>query len=299
MPALDLSPLTDPDDRDAARELSAEIDRRHGRTKAGTAIGTGCALLLVIVLGLGFTAAFALGTLSGGSAWWLLPAGVIAILTVWLCVFVTRGAVRQSRALPDQRWRITGFAAANGLELVERETDPPAVGSVIGRGSKNRRLEGVLRWPDRSLETGEYHATDVGYRGIESPVSFGYVRIALGGSAPPFLLDAKANNSMVDGGSIAGFVDMRDPTRRRAANGARFTLWAWKRDGERAAAFVDPELLDLLAARPVDLEVLGTEAFLYSPRLIPVTDPELWPWLLSVVDALRARTPGVSPQALP
>lgn len=299
MPELDLSPLTGPEDRASARELSDEIDRRHGRTKAGTAIGTGCALLLVIVLGLGLAAAFAMGALSGGSVWWLLPAAAVAILTAWLCVFVLRGAVRQSRALPDQRWRITGFAAANGLELVEREADPPAIGSVIGRGSKNQRLEGVLRWPDRSIEVGEYHATDVGYRGIESPVSFGYVRIALGGSAPPFLLDAKSNNSMIDGGSIAGFVDMREPIRLRAANGDRFTLWVWKRDSERAAAFVDPELLDLLAVRPVDLEVLGEEAFLYSPRLFPVTDPELWPWLLSVAEALRARTPGVSPQALP
>ncbi|WP_416444041.1 hypothetical protein AB3K78_13500 [Leucobacter sp. HNU] len=128
MPELDLSPLTGPEDGTAARELSAEIDRRHGQTKAGAAIGTGCALLLVIVLGLGLAAAFAMGALSGGSAWWLLPAVAVAILTGGLCVFVLRGAIRQSRALPDQRWRITGFAAANGLELVEREADPPPSG---------------------------------------------------------------------------------------------------------------------------------------------------------------------------
>lgn len=287
--ALDLGPLTAPVDAGAARDLSTSIDRRQGRTTAGTVFGIGCVLLLVIALGFAFAGAFAMGALSGGSLWWLLPAAAVAGLTVALCAYVVRGATRQHRALPDQRWRLTGFAEANGIELVEQEADPAAVGSVIGRGDKNRRFEGVLRWPDRSFEIGEYRSTDVGYRGIESPIGFGYARIALDGAAPPFLLDAKANNSMVDGGSIAGFVDMRNPVRLRAANGARFTLWAWTRDQERAGAFADQELLDLLAERPVDLEVIGDEAFLYMPQAFPVVDAELWIWLRAVVDALRAR----------
>ena len=287
--AVNFEPLTRPLDAAAVRESERRLGLRTVRSRTGDVLTTGCVTGAVLLVGLLFAGAFALGPLSGGSPWWWLPCGIVLILTVLLAGWIVRRVARSVRTGPETRWRLAEFFAANDVEPIAEIHDPDYRSTVFQEGRVKPRLAGVTRWLDESVEVGQFHYLVIGYRGLQSPQQWGYARIPLDPSAPELLLDATANNAPWKAGALAGVADVREPTKLVSANGARFTLWAWRRHLSRATALADQELVDLLGRYPADLEITGGVAYLYWDEPLEFADEQRWRWIFAVAEALRAR----------
>ena len=226
--AVNFEPLTRPVDAAAVRESERRLGLRTARSRTGDVLTTGCVTGTVLLVGLLFAGAFALGPLSGGSLWWWLPCGIVLILTLLLAGWIVRRVARSVRTGPETRWRLAEFFAANDVEPIAEIHDPDYRSTVFQEGRVKPRLAGVTRWLDESVEVGQFHYLVIGYRGLQSPQQWGYARIPLAPSAPDLLLDAAANNAPWKAGGLAGIADVREPTKLVSATGARFTLWAWQ-----------------------------------------------------------------------
>ncbi|MFK4789378.1 hypothetical protein [Microbacterium sp. ZW T5_56] len=287
--AVDFEPLTRPVDASAVRESERRLGRTAIRSRVGDGVTTGCVTGIVVVVGVLFAGAFAMGPLSGGSPWWWLPCGIVLALTALLIAWIVRRVVHAARTGPEVRWRLTEFFAANGIQLVLEVPDPDYRSTVFGEGRLNPRLVDVTRWFDGAVEVGQFRYLVPGYRGARSPQQWGYARMPLTPSAPDLLLDAASNNAPWKAGALTGIIDVREPTKLVAANGARFTLWAWRRDLPRATALADQEFVDLLSRFPVDLEITGGVAYLYWDMPLQFADEERWRWIFAVAESLRTR----------
>ena len=188
----------------------------------------------------------------------------------------------------SRRELLEAFADDNGLIFVEKAGAPPRAGLFFSQGAagydEQRTIANVLRLPDGSLEAGEYHFIAPGYRGAISPDGGEYAIIRLARPVPPMLLHDNANV-----GRGPGF-DARTPTKFKAMNGARFTLFAWPRHADDARAIVDQELIELLAGHKVELEFLDDTCVLYRHASIQIAEPRTWHWLVDVAHVLQART---------
>jgi hypothetical protein len=284
LPDLDFSALASPVDPALARATAERHDREHGIPAGSSRQGVGCLVGVILLVGLPATAIFAMGAV--GTLWLLVPAMACLAATVWLCVRVADSAKRYDVENPPYRLHLERFAVSNGLALLPRVPAPAPEGMLFGRSGhdERRHLRDVVRWPDDVLEVGEYHFIVTGYRGMESPGRWDYAQIRLGRPAPSMVVHARAN------ASLAGLVDMREPTRFRARGGERLTLWAWRADTAHARAIVDQQLVELLAGRHVDLEFLGDRVVLFSARPFDKADPDTWRWLVDLARLLRART---------
>lgn len=287
--AVDFEPLTRPLDAAAVRESERRLGRGTVRARMGDVATTGCVTGVVIVVGVLFAGAFAMGPLSGGSSWWWLPCGIVLVLTVLLVAWIVRRVAHAARTGPEMRWRLAGFFAANDVQLVAEIRDPGYRSTVFGEGRINPRLVDVTHWFDGAVEVGQFRYLVPGYRGARSPQYWGYARIPLAPSAPDLLLDAASNNAPWKAGALAGITDVREPTKVLATDGARFTLWAWRRDLPRATALVDQEFVDVVGRFSADLEITGGVAYLYWDTPLQFADEERWRWIFAVAEALRAR----------
>ncbi|MGX5695809.1 hypothetical protein ACWKWP_06395 [Agromyces soli] len=282
---LDFSTLTEPVDPALARTTAERHEREHGIPAGGSRQGVGCLIAVILLVGLPATAIFAMGAV--GTLWLLAPAMACLAATVWLCVRVADSAKRYDVENPPYRLHLERFAESNGLELLPKAPAPAPEGMLFGQSGNDERrhLRDVVRWPDDMLEVGEYHFMQTGgMYSPDMPAQRDYALIRLGRTAPSMVVHARANVT------LAGGIDMREPTRFRARGGERLTLWAWRADTARARAIVDQQLVELLAGRHVDLEFLGDRAVLYSARPFDKADPETWRWLVEVARLLRART---------
>ncbi|WP_402845426.1 hypothetical protein [Microbacterium sp. GXS0129] len=284
--AVNFEALTRPVDAAAIRESER---RGGGRSRWGGVAAMGCAVLVVIVVGLLFAGAFAMGPLSGGSPWWWLPCGIVITLTLLLAGWMVRREARSVRTGPEIRWRLAEFFAANHVEPIAEIRDPDYRSTVFGEGRISPRLVNVTRWLDDSVEVGQFHYLVPGYRGARSPQQRGYARIPLGPSAPDLLLDAAANNAPWKAGGLANIADVREPTKLITATGARFTLWAWQRDLTRATRLADQDFIDLLGRFTADLEITGGVAYLTWDSPLEFADEQHWRWIFAVAEALRTR----------
>ncbi|MFD6176268.1 MULTISPECIES: hypothetical protein [unclassified Isoptericola] len=286
--AIDFRPLTEPVDQRLVPAYDAELHRRAGLRAPSGGSGAGCFVAIALPIGLLFAGAFWMGYASRPTEWgWALVAGLILVGTFVLCVRAIVVGAQNAAQMPSRRYRVARFAEANGLtfELVEQGPEP--AGLLLGKGSDGR-LERVLRWPDDGIEAGTYHYVT---RSVKSttPWSYDYARIRGLGSAPELFVDVRSTGSrrrlyrpMHSYGARTGL---------DAPGGAHFTMWTLPRSTARARRFVDDELLELLALRDVNLELAGDDAFVYLrlDTMVPMTDPDLWRWLLDLAAVLRER----------
>ncbi|WP_433675360.1 hypothetical protein [Microbacterium gorillae] len=284
--AVNFEPLTRPLDAAAVRES----ERRSGVSRLGGVAATGCAVLVVIVLGLLFAGCFALGTLSGGSPWWWLPSGVVLVPTLLLVVWLVRREVHSFRTGPETRWRLAEFYAANEVEPIAEMPDPLYRRYLLVDDSlPSPRLLNVSRWCDGAVEVGRILHTLPGRNGMHTVKNCAYVRIPLGSSGLDFVLDAGAKNAPWQGGTLTTVGHIRESAELEAANGTRFTLWTWRQDLTRATALMDPELLELLSRFTADLVIRDGLAQLMWNTPLQFADEARWRWIFEVAGALRAR----------
>jgi len=286
--AIDFSPLTEPVDQRLVPAFDADLYRRAGLRAPSGGSGAGCLIAVALPVGLLFAGAFWMGYASRPTEWgWALVAGLILLGTFAFCGWAIVFAARNAAQMPLRRYRVARFAEANGLtfELLEREPEP--AGLLLGKASDGR-LECVLRWPDDGIEAGTYHYVT---RSVKSttPWSYGYARVRGLGSAPELFVDVRSTGSRRR--LYRPMHSYGAPTGLDAPGGAHFTMWTLPRSTARARRFVDDGLLELLAQRDVNLEVAGDDAFVYLrlDTLVPMTDPDLWRWLLELAAVLRER----------
>lgn len=165
------------------------------------------------------------------AAWFTgILAAALALATVAVCFLVIRSAGRETTDMPTRLWRLSELAAANDCTVTPLETDPERVGTLFKAGTSARRLETVILRPADGLEVGVYRCNVAGAKGTQSPWTWHFVRFPLSRSAPDLLLDAQGSSK------LAVFLDQREPLKLRAANGRKYTLWAWRKASERARA---------------------------------------------------------------
>lgn len=299
---LDFSSFEAPIYEELVLEHAARLERERGaRTPPSPALRLRGSLVPGLLAALPGAVLLGIGLAGGSPGWTIAGAALLACVAVLGAIALRTGSGDGDDAV-DYRYRLDRFAAANGLEYVAVEPGPERRGALFSVGDRDRRTENVVRWPGAELEVGEYRYS--GDRGTATPGRWWYARIRLDGELPELRLESNANRGFLGLGSLrptVGDGPIADPgqtdgagaaagtARLRAGDGERFALHARQRDGDRARALADEQLLDLLVRLYVDLEIAGGEALLYSQEALGGLDPADWSGLVEIARLLRAR----------
>ncbi|HEY1106904.1 MAG TPA: hypothetical protein VGE78_12220 [Agromyces sp.] len=211
-----------------------------------------------------------------------------AAFVACLAWFIARAPNRVGEA----RYRVSRFAAANGLEFVPRIVDPASPGMIFGIGTDRVASEVVRPAGPRPVEVGNYRYVVKSTKTHET-FSWSYLEITLERPLPHIVLDAQRNNSKVLGSNL--------PT--PLATGQRLSL---EGDFDRYFALYCPEgyeadalylftpdimarFIDTIAE--FDLEIVDDRLYLYSNGARPLssTDQAMWEWVFATIDVLNAK----------
>lgn len=287
--ALDFGPLDRPIFEDEVLAFAAEVDREpEGISRLAQTPRTGNALpaVLAVIPGL---VLFLIG-LSSASAALQITGSVLLIGAAVLFYLVLRNGPTQAEDLADYRFRLHGFAVANGLAFTPTQHEYRQKGALFSLGDDDRRTENVLRWPGGELEVGEYHYSGIRSRGSAGIAQWWYARIGLNGPLPDLLLATNANSGFFGLGKLQQPTEQREQVKLHAQGRAKFTLSVAANNIPAAERFIDEPLLELLTRLYVDLEILDGEALLYSQQPLGALDSADWINLVDTTLVLRRRS---------
>ena len=197
--SFDARPLTDPVDPKAVKAFIRETRSRGGGISAGTVILIIVVAIMLVVavplVGMGIATAVRTGTFMVGLPF-LLIIVVIAIIAI-----IGLFAYRRARVA---RYRLSRFAAANGMTYTDKIADPPLPGMIfsIGRARQARHL--VRGSTPRFVEFGNYQYT-TGSGKNSTTYKWGYVAVKLDVPLPNIVLDALGNNAIFGSNLPASF----------------------------------------------------------------------------------------------
>lgn len=182
--------------------------------------------------------------------------------------------------------KIAAFAAANQLTF-RQDIAPDGLSGMIFDEGHDRTIAEVLAFPD-GIEIGNYrYVTGSGKN--RRTHSFGYVRIALNKTLPNMVLDAKSSNFM----GITNLPDVFHPSQKLQLEGdfnSYFDLYV-PRQYERDALYVfTPDVMQVLidSGRQYDMEVVGSELYVYQSVSVDLASEKRLGELLRAVDAITA-----------
>lgn len=252
---------------------------------AGKVAGLTCiGIIGLFVLGIfGFVA-----VMSFASGEFNVPGiALFAVIAVGLVIFLVV-RLAKNRVAPEDRYRISMFARANGLTYTNTIVDPPLPGMIFRIGRRRTSSEVLRREHPRFVEFANYRFVD-GYGDDATTRRWGYVAIKLDVPLPHIVLDALGNNSAIRSNLPASF----DKRQRLSLEGDfdRYYALYCPQGYERDALYLfTPDVMALMIdAAPLDVEVVDDWLFLYSAQRICTADPKTWSRLLTTVDALQAR----------
>ncbi|MFJ4106552.1 hypothetical protein [Oerskovia enterophila] len=289
---LDARALVEPVDRSAVL-----ADRSHGparRSAAVVVVGT----LLGVVLG-----AFALSLVAVtiGVVLTLITQWVYDALDVtpsfalvpWLtvpaavgvCALLVVGVRRGTAQRRERSYRLSRFAAANGLDFTPETTDLDRPGSIFRIG-----VDGVVRDVLRTrgpypVEIGSYTSQENSTRGGSH--SWDYLAFPLDRTHPHIVLERRRTRGAR--GTLAP---------RRPLRSLDLTLGSGLDEhvrvlGPRAAQDVARQILSVevvvpLLGAPVSAEIVEDRFYVYSRSPLVTLDPATWEWLLRLVATLSS-----------
>ncbi|MGP6178621.1 hypothetical protein ACTU6U_15120 [Microbacterium sp. A196] len=279
------APLTDPIDRHELRDF---IDRTRERWPTWlratllTILGLSyCGILLFILLGIVLDP---------------VPIGFF-ILGAWVVTGCIIGlGLHRWWTQDHRRFRLTGFAKANGLRYTPRTSRAlPGVIFEVGRDRKTTDLlEGHERWGRRergrrSVEFGN-HSYAIDYRKFHITHRWGYVAIRLANPLPHIVLDAVGNNSLLRSNLPVRF----DTDQRLSLEGDfddYFTLYCPSDYEVDALYLFTPDVMVhfIDSAAHFDVEIVDDWLLLYSKKPVVTTDPLTWERLANMVEAVTRR----------
>jgi len=282
---LDTTPLTAPVDPAELKEFTRR-NRTVGPPPEGGTLG---AWMLLAGLGLVGFALFAIFVGLVAEAFLdTLVMGVLPLIVALLLMAVGwRLSARANQQYRMARYRFAGFVQANGLANEGRELDRDLPGILFTVG-RSRVASPVLRREEgRFVEFSNYrYARARGDRHL-----WGYVAIKLNALLPNIVLDARGNNGLWGQSNLPVVLRPEQRQSLGAEFDEHFTLYCpagYERDAlylfapDIMARFIDN-------AAQVDVEIVDDWLFLYAKRPLVTTDPEIWTWLMTTVDALTQK----------
>ncbi|CAH0168948.1 DUF3137 domain-containing protein [Plantibacter cousiniae (nom. nud.)] len=284
---LDTRPLTERIDRRALREYRTGLPGEV-RPPLMAAIWPAVVLAVLPVLFL--------------SAWWfvledgsmpdepwdwsaliLLP---YLALPVGMLVLLVRTVRRRSGV---RQYRLDRFARANGLSYRPFAIPVALPGLIFTMGGTSVVRDLLWRDGRSPLSVGNLRTT-IGSGRNRKEHRWGYVALRLPVALPHIVLDAVGNNSLLHPRLPVTYAK----DQRLSLEGdfdRHFELYCPRGYETDALYLFTPDIMarfiDTVAE--LDVEIVDDHLFLYSPKDLSTLDPEVWTWLMSVVDILTER----------
>ena len=217
-----------------------------------------------------------------GIAGIIVPPAVTVVL-IWL-------AVRGARAANEQLWqnhfRLSRFAADNGLIYSASTPNPQYPGLIFNQGSARQTVNHFRSAQGRFFDIGNFQFTTSDGK-TTTTHHRGFMALHLDRRLPHMVLDAKSNGAL----GLAAF----GQEQRLSLEGdfdRYFTLYC-PRQYERDALYVfTPDLMALLIdeAAPFDVEIVDNWMFVYSNGAFPPLQVGLYERLFRIIDTVGAKT---------
>jgi hypothetical protein len=282
---FDPTPLTAPVDHAAVRAFTRS--RRGSGATAGTVVGMVAAVIALVFVLAVFVPVFVglLSSIGGSGASLLLFLPALGILAIVALVVVL--GVRAFLGAGERAYRLTGFAAANGMTYLPRIDDPQLPGMIFHSGSARHSLDAVRGAHPRFVEFANYRYT-TGSGKNRTTHKWGYVAIKLDVPLPHIVLDALGNNGLF---GVSNLPASFDADQRLGLEGDfdRYFRLSAPEGYERDALYLfTPDIMARFIdnAAALDVEIVDDWLFLYGKREFSGLDPATWAWLFSVVAAL-------------
>jgi hypothetical protein len=220
------------------------------------------------------------------------PAGLaFSVPLLLLVAFAAIGiplAIRSYRRSRVTAYRLSRFAAANGMVYEHEVDDPPLPGMIFQNGS-SREASSLLRgYQPRFVEFGNYQYT-TGSGKNRSTHRWGYVAVKLDVPLPNIVLDALGNNTL---GTNLPASFARDQRLSLEGDFDRyFTLYCPQGYEADALYLFTPDIMARFIdhAAQLDVEIVDDWMFLYMQRPASTTDAATWAWLFGTVGALMTK----------
>lgn|GEM_PF-1228968 len=276
---FDDTALRAPVDEAAARAEGREIVRRdRGRGRWSAVHGLEAVKTAVVVVCVGVLASLLVVVVQYAFGAWSASAStfVIAGLMATPLAVARIRAIARGRGELERTWyRLSRFAAANGMSYAPVEAAPERPAALFGLGSA-RVARDVLRTASpRPIEAGNHsydtwsartrmpHSTAYVAFGVRAPLPRLTLAPAARGGEPPWPLAAGER-----GVAIAdGFDDV-------------FRAWCAPGDEDAVRRLLAPAVRDALVevAGECGLEIVDGAVYVVAPRELPIADPAFWEW---------------------
>jgi len=289
---LDYSALTGPVTRAdiavwRAQARAAGKSWASGTLSVGSLIAVGFAAAIFVFVFRGvLTSFFTGGIRSGDPLGVLFPSMFIVVIAV-----VAIGAVR-SRVTRGSRWeqwyRLSQFAAANGIRFEPMDVAPSYPGEIFHVGRDQKVIEHLVTG-GRFLDIGNFSYI-TGSGKSQQTHNWGFLALALDRAMPNIVLDAKANNSLFMS-NLPVTLDKKQVLHLEGDFDQYFTLYC-PAEYERDALYIfTPDLMALLIdeASPFDVELIDQWMFVYASRPFQLTDPAVLQRLFTIADTVGAK----------
>ncbi|HPU03694.1 MAG TPA: hypothetical protein PLY47_07360 [Rhodoglobus sp.] len=219
----------------------------------------------------------------------LFPLLFIAAFAI-IVVIAVRGALGGGGRW--ERWyRLTTFAAANGLIFSPVDADPTYPGAIFISGRSRVALDHLRTPAGRFFDYGNYrYVTGSGKNSTTH--NWGFVALSLDRALPHMVLDSRSNNGLF-GGTNLPTVFSKDQVLSLEGDFDRHFILYCPRQYERDALYVfTPDLMALLIdeAAPFDVEIVDSWMFVYSATVFDLRNPAAHQRILRIVDTVGAKT---------
>lgn len=285
---FDTRALTEPVDRRALTEFARQLKAKHP-TSAASVIGfilVGFVVLVIASTTISFMMV-ALATISeAGPVGFVFSLPVLAIVA-FLAIGIPLG-IRARRRKHETAYRLSRFAAANGMVYEHEIDDPPLPGMIFQQGSSRESFSLLRGYQPRFVEFANYEYT-TGSGKHRRTHHWGYVAVKLDVPLPNIVLDALGNNTL---GTNLPSSFARDQRLSLEGNFDQyFTLYCPEGYEADALYLFTPDIMARFIdnAAQLDVEIVDDWMFLYMQRPASTTDAATWAWLFGTVGALMTK----------
>jgi hypothetical protein len=222
------------------------------------------------------------------------PGGAL-IMLVFLAVFIGVAAFVIVKHFGSggnwAKWmRLSGFAAANGLQYRSRSTNPNYSGMIFHLGDSRSALNHLNSSSGRFFDLGSFQYS-TGSGKSRSTHNWGFLALHLDRKLPNMVLDSRQNNTLF--GSDLPITFRRDQILSLEGDFDKyFTLYCPKEYEQDALYVFTPDLMALLIddAGSFDVEIVDDWMFIYSPHQFAPLDARNYARLFTIVQNVGSKT---------